>query len=41
MYQDNFSIKEIAKIIGTGESAVKMKLLRSKAKLMKLYEEGR
>ena len=40
-YQDNFSVKEIAKIIGAGESAVKMKLLRSKAKIMKLYEEGR
>lgn len=40
-YQDNFSVKEIAKTIGVGESAVKMKLLRSKAKLMKLYEEGR
>jgi len=40
-YQDNFSIKEIAKTIGVGESAVKMKLMRSKAKLMKLYEEGR
>lgn len=40
-YQDGFSIKDISELIGSGESAVKMKLKRTKAKLMKLYEEGR
>lgn len=39
-YQDGFSIKDIAEHTGSGESAVKMKLKRTKAKLMKLYEEG-
>jgi len=33
-YQDGFSIKQIAQLLGSGESAVKMKLMRSKAKLM-------
>ncbi len=40
-YQDGFSIKDIAELTVSGESAVKMKLKRTKAKLMKLYEEGR
>ncbi|MEP5104265.1 MAG: RNA polymerase sigma factor [Ekhidna sp.] len=40
-YQDGFSIKDIAELTDSGESAVKMKLKRTKAKLMKLYEEGR
>jgi len=39
-YQDGLSIKEIAAITEAGESAVKMKLKRSKEKLMKLYEQG-
>ena len=37
-YQDGLSIKEIAEITNSGESAIKMKLKRSKAKLLKLYE---
>lgn len=36
-YQDGFSIKDIAHNTGAGESAIKMKLKRSKAKLVKLY----
>ncbi len=40
-YQDGFSIKDIAQLTGSGESAVKMKLKRTKAKLMQLYEDGR
>ncbi|MEO9485276.1 MAG: RNA polymerase sigma factor [Ekhidna sp.] len=38
-YQDDLSIKEIAGLLNAGESAVKMKLKRTKAKLIKLYEE--
>ncbi len=39
-YQDGFSIKEIAELTGSGESAIKMKLMRTKAKLMTYHEEG-
>jgi len=38
-YQDDLSIKDIANLLNAGESAVKMKLKRTKAKLIKLYEE--
>ena len=38
-YQDGFSIKEIAELIGSGISAVKMKLKRTKTKLIELYEQ--
>jgi RNA polymerase sigma factor (sigma-70 family) len=39
-YQDDFSIKEIANTLNITESAVKMRLLRSKDKLRKLYLEN-
>lgn len=39
-YQDDFSIKEIADTLKITESAVKMRLLRSKEKLRKLYLEN-
>jgi RNA polymerase sigma factor (sigma-70 family) len=39
-YQDDFSIKEIAETLNISESAVKMRLLRSKEKLRKLYLEN-
>ncbi|MCP9763606.1 RNA polymerase sigma factor [Lacihabitans soyangensis] len=39
-YQDDFSIKEIAETLKITESAVKMRLLRSKEKLRKLYLEN-
>lgn len=35
-----YSIKEIAKILNISESAVKMRLLRGKDKLKKLYRKG-
>lgn len=38
-YQDGLSIKDIANLLDAGESAVKMKLKRTKAKLIKLYEQ--
>lgn len=40
-YQDGMSIREIADITRSGESALKMKLKRSKEKLIKLYEQER
>lgn len=40
-YQDGFSIKEIAELTGSGISAVKMKLKRTKTKLMERYEQGK
>lgn len=40
-YQDGFSVKEISALTDSGESAIKMKLKRTKAKLIKLYEESR
>jgi RNA polymerase sigma-70 factor (ECF subfamily) len=40
-YQDQLSIKEIAEITGAGESAIKMKLKRSKEKLIKKHESRR
>ncbi len=39
-YQDDFSIKEIAESLNISESAVKMRLLRSKEKLKKVYLEN-
>lgn len=39
-YQDDFSIKEIAETLNISESAVKMRLLRSKEKLRKFYLEN-
>jgi len=39
-YQDDFSIKEIADTLNITESAVKMRLLRSKEKLRKIYLEN-
>ncbi|GAB2782952.1 RNA polymerase sigma factor [Rhabdobacter roseus] len=38
-YQDDMSIREIAEVLGVTESAVKMRLLRSRAKLRKRYFE--
>jgi RNA polymerase sigma factor (sigma-70 family) len=39
-YQDDFSVKEIAETLNITESAVKMRLLRSKEKLRKTYLEN-
>jgi RNA polymerase sigma-70 factor (ECF subfamily) len=39
-YQDDLSIKEIADSLDISESAVKMRLLRAKEKLRKVYLEG-
>ena len=39
-YQDDISIREIANVNGTTESAVKMRLKRSRDKLRKYYLEG-
>jgi RNA polymerase sigma factor (sigma-70 family) len=39
-YQEDFSIKEIAETMKISESAVKMRLLRSKEKLKKIYLEN-
>ena len=39
-YQDNFSIKEIADTLNITESAVKMRLMRTKEKLRKIYTEN-
>ncbi len=36
-YQDNFSIKDIAESLNVSESAVKMRLLRTKDKMKKYY----
>lgn len=38
-YQDEFSIKEICKILDKSESAVKMKIKRAKEKFKKTYDE--
>ncbi|MGR3810797.1 RNA polymerase sigma factor [Jiulongibacter sp. NS-SX5] len=38
-YQDNFSIKEIADTFEISESATKMRLMRTKEKMKKLYSE--
>lgn len=39
-YQDAMSIKEIGKIVGKSESAVKMKIKRAKQKFRKIYSEN-
>ena len=39
-YQDELSIKEIATTLGISESAVKMRLLRAKERLKKVYIES-
>lgn len=39
-YQDDFSIKEIAETLKITESAVKMRLMRTKEKLKKIYTEN-
>ena len=36
-YQDNFSVKEIAETFNISESATKMRLMRTKEKMKKLY----
>lgn len=38
-YQDDISIKELSENMQIGESAVKMRLKRAKAKLIKVYNE--
>lgn len=38
-YQDDMSIKEIMQALQLGESAVKMRVKRAKAKVVKVYEE--
>ena len=37
-YQDGASIKELAAVMELGESAIKMRLKRAKAKLMEIYK---
>lgn len=39
-YQDDFSIKEIAETFNLSESAVKMRLMRTKEKLRRIYMEN-
>ena len=39
-YQDDFSIKEISETLKITESAVKMRLMRTKEKLRKIYAEN-
>jgi len=38
-YQDDMSIKEIMEALQVGESAVKMRIKRAKAKVVKIYDE--
>ena len=38
-YQDDMSIKEIMEVLKVGESAVKMRVKRAKAKVVKMYDE--
>jgi len=38
-YQDDMSIKDISAVLEVGESAVKMRLKRAKAKVVKTYNE--
>ncbi len=38
-YQDDISIKELSEIMQIGKSAVKMRLKRAKAKVIKVYNE--
>ena len=38
-YQDEVSIKEIAKLLDVGESAVKMRLKRAKSSLLEVYKK--
>ena len=38
-YQDSLSIKDLTKVLGIGESAVKMRLKRAKEKLVNVYNE--
>lgn len=38
-YQDDISINELSKILDIGESAVKMRLKRAKARIIKIYHE--
>jgi RNA polymerase sigma-70 factor (ECF subfamily) len=38
-YQDEIPIKEIKELLEIGESAVKMRLKRAKAKLIELYND--
>ncbi|WP_298779960.1 sigma-70 family RNA polymerase sigma factor [uncultured Polaribacter sp.] len=38
-YQDDMSIKEIKEVLGVGESAVKMRVKRAKARVISTYEE--
>ena len=37
-YQDGASIKELAHLMELGESAIKMRLKRAKAKLLEIYK---
>ena len=39
-YQDNLTIKEIESVLGVGESAVKMRIKRAKAKLLTVYDNN-
>ena len=39
-YQDDMSIKEIKEILNIGESAVKMRIKRAKAKVVKIYQDS-
>lgn len=39
-YKDDLSIKELSELLDIGQSAVKMRLKRSKARLTKIYNEN-
>lgn len=39
-YQDDMSINEIKEILNIGESAVKMRIKRAKAKVIKIYYDA-
>ncbi|WP_179345235.1 RNA polymerase sigma factor [Winogradskyella ursingii] len=38
-YQDGMSVKELSEVLETGESAIKMRIKRAKAKLIEKYEK--
>jgi RNA polymerase sigma factor (sigma-70 family) len=39
-FHDNLTIKEIESVLGVGESAVKMRIKRAKAKLLTVYDNN-
>ena len=39
-YQDNLTFKEIESVLGVGQSAVKIRIKRAKAKLLTVYDNN-